>query len=385
MKRRIFVVMSLIGVILSIVFIVLRDRGFFLPEYKNDIDRFMNSRMKNMEVPGLAVGIVNSDGVVWEGYYGTFDGERPVSEDTMFMIASVSKTVVATAIMQLWELGYFHLDEDINAFLDFEVINPNHPDAIITFQDLMTHHSSIHDRYPFLADTYTTDSGGGDSIWELGEFLKAYLLQDGEFFMDENYLNNAPGEIFEYSNYGVALLAYLVEVISQEDFADYCRSHIFTPLGMDHSYFLIRNIPAREIEIAVPFHNGLALPQYNYPDYPTGSLRTTIRDMARLVTFYLDPTVGNQSVLQPTTIELMFGEHKETDNESSIGLIWWHGKDNSIGHDGSDDGVQTDLTLYPEEGFGTVIFMNGNPKNYDRVFMDVLERLHIEGGRLKSE
>ena len=221
--------------------------AMFLPNYKDDIDMFMESRMVRMEVPGMAVGVVGADGSLWEGYYGTYDGENPVSENTLFMIASVSKTVIATAIMQLWEQGLFALDDDINNYLDFEVHNPANPDVAITFRHLMTHRSSIVDRFPFYDDLYTIDSGGGDSPWGLGEFLRAYLTPDGEFYDTDNFLGSAPGSRFDYSNYGAMLLAYLVEVLSGESFAEYCDSRIFTRL---HQLLQFRNgsilSPARQ-------------------------------------------------------------------------------------------------------------------------------------------
>ena len=349
MKRFvIFAVLTIVVAALIGVGVTLNKWGAFLPKYEQDTDRFMESRRVAMDVPGMAVGIVGTGGITWEGYYGTYDGEHPVSEDTVFMIASVSKTVIATALMQLWEQELFDLDDDVNTYLDFEVRNPHHPEAAITFRQLMTHHASIADRYPFYDEMYTIAEGGGDSPWNLDEFLQAYLVPGGQFYSTDNYLESAPGEGFEYSNYGAALLAYLVEVLSGEDFADYCHRYIFQPLGMKHSYYLIRDIPASETEIASPFSEDKALPHYSYPDYPAGSLRTTIRDLARFASFYLDPAASNAAILQPETIALMFDKYSESSDlgEGEMGLIWVH-MDwmffKAIGHTGGDPGVALSL------------------------------------------
>ena len=372
MKRGILFVLLTVVVVGGALGSFTLDRwGIFMPQYKDDVDQFMTSRLDAMEVPGMAVGVVSADGdMAWEGYYGTYDGENPVSEHTLFMIASVSKTVIATAVMQLWEQGLFNLDDDINAYLDFEVRNPHHPADAITFRQLMIHHSSITDRYPFYDDMYTIADGGGDSPWALGEFFRAYLVPDGEFYSEDNYIEAAPGERFEYSNYGAALLAYLVEVLSGEDFPDYCRQHIFVPLGMEHSYFLLSEIPASETELAYPFSgDGTALPHYSYPDYPAGSLRTTIRDLARFAAFYLAPAASDAAILQPETVDLMFGEYGEsTDSgEGQMGLIWTH-MDwilfNAIGHTGGDPGVATNMLLYPDDGFATIVFITGEPRSF---------------------
>jgi CubicO group peptidase (beta-lactamase class C family) len=354
--------------------------ALLLHSYRDDVDLFMESRMIEMEVPGMAVGVVGPDDYVWEGYYGTYDGENPVSENTLFMIASVSKTVVATAIMQLWEQDLFALDDDINDYLDFTVRNPGHPDAAITFRHLMTHRSSIVDRYPFYDDLYTIDSGSGDSPWGLGEFLRAYLLPDGEFYDGANFLQAAPGDKFDYANYGAMLLAYLVEVLSGEAFSDYCADHIFTPLGMDNSYYLISDIPDTETEIATPFCCGEALPHYSYPDYPAGSLRTTIRDLSIFASFYLGISAGTETVLKPETIELMFGEYGDSKDlgEGQMGLIWVHMTwvlFGAVGHTGGDPGVSTVLLLYPDEEIATILLMNGSPNSFF-LQREVMGRLH---------
>jgi CubicO group peptidase (beta-lactamase class C family) len=387
MKRRYVIgaMLVVVVVVLIVVLTTLHGWGVFLPAYRNDLDLFMASRRAAMEVPGMAVGIFGPDGIVWDGYYGTYDGEHPVSQDTVFVIASVSKTVVATAIMQLWEQGRFDLDDDVNDYLAFEVRNPHNPEAAITFRQLMTHHSSISDVYPFYDDMYTITSGGGDSPWALGAFLEAYLAPGGQFYGGENYLETAPGEAFEYSNYGAALLAHLVEVLSGEDFADYCQAHVFGPLGMAHTYYLLSDIPASETELAVPFVDGTPLPHYSYPDYPAGNLRTTIGDLGRFAAFYLEPEADDAAILQPETVEMMFGAYGEATDvgEGQMGLVWVH-MDwlffKAIGHTGGDPGVSTCLLLYPDEGFGTIVFMNGAPQSY-YLFRDVIGRLRDEGRR----
>jgi CubicO group peptidase (beta-lactamase class C family) len=346
----------------------------------------MESRRAAIEVPGMAACIVGSDGIVWEGYFGTYDGEHPVSEDTLFMIASVSKTMIATAIMQLWEQGRFDLDDDINDYLDFDVRNPSHPEEKITFRHLMTHRSSITDRYPFYLETYTLDSGGGDSPWDMGEFLEEYLVHDGQFYSTENYLDVPPGDSFEYTNYGATLLAHLVEVLSGDSFSAYCQDRIFDPLGMEHSYSHLADIPSSEMEIASPFENGTALPHYGYPDYPAGSLRTTIRDLARFASFYLEPPSNGGVVLQPETVELMFGKYGESTDfgEDQMGLIWVH-MDwlffSAIGHTGFDPGVDTTMFLYPDEGFATITFLNAHPSGSKGPYLswEILRRLYEEG------
>ena len=350
----------------SLVVLVLVISGCTTIDYtESSMENFMESKRAQMEVPGLAVATVGPNGILWSGYYGTYDGEHPVNSETLFMIASVSKLFIATAIMQQWELGKFSLDDDISDYLPFSVRNPRYPDDPITIQQLMIHRSSIRDRYPLYAEMYTIDEGGGDFSQDLGEFLFEYLSPEGMYYSADNFSRRLPGRSYEYSNYGAAVLAYFVEVLSGESFSDYCRDHIFLPLGMNHSFFFLRDIPSDE-ELAVPFSQGKALPHYSYPDYPAGSLRTTLDDLGRFCAFQLGGFLPGQKFLDRSTIDLMWGEYgQSTDSgEGHMGLLWVHWNQSQlggIGHSGGDPGVSTFLSLYPEDGYGIVVLMNGNP------------------------
>lgn len=391
MKHRFIIILFMIlGILALLMLIFLGKSGAFMGTYEDDLDQFVASRWEVLDVPGMAVGIARSDGLNWKGYYGTFDGVKSVSSNTLFMVASISKTMVATALMQLWEQGLLDLDEDVNTYLTFPVRNPKFPQNPITLRHLMTHRSSITDRRPFYTDQYTIGSGGGDSSWELGDFLKAYLVPGGEFHDPANFSTEAPGGEFSYSNYGTALVAHIIELLSNEKFSDYARDHIFRPLGMDHSYFLWKDIPEEETEIALPFVKGKALPPYNFPDYPGGSLKTTLGDLSRFASFYLSKGKElDNPILEPETMDVMFGTYgSSTDlGEEAMGLLWVH-MDwiflHALGHTGSDPGVSAYLLLYPKEGFATFLMMNANPMDdgkFSKFFTQraILERLYREG------
>lgn len=356
---------------------------FLLPNYPDDLDQFMASRQEALGVPGMSAAVVSGDGLVWEGYYGTYDGTQAVDAETLFLVSSISKVVVGTAIMQQWEAGHFDLDDDINDYLDFEVRHPAHPANPITFKDLMIHHSSIADRYPFLDEMYTLDDGG-DSPWELGAYLSAYLTTNGEFYETENFIESRPGETYEYSNIGNALLAHLVENMTGIPFNEYAESQIFEPLGMENSYFLLQDIPESDMQkLAFPFADGEPLPHYNYPDYPSGSLRTTARDYGKFASFYLDPAGADVQILKPETVELMLSVHGNSTelSENATGLTWAH-MDwlmfNAIGHNGGDYGSSTYILMYPEENHATIIFMNDYPSSI-LIYRSVIRRLRDQG------
>lgn len=89
----------------------------------------MNAELIKEPIPGFAACTIEKGKIVWSGYYGYQDVERkiPVTNKTLFMIASASKTITAAARMQLYANGKLQLDDDVNQYLDFTVCNPTYP------------------------------------------------------------------------------------------------------------------------------------------------------------------------------------------------------------------------------------------------------------------
>ena len=125
---------------------------------------------------GMACAIAGPGRVWCSGGFGLADMEhqRPMLADTLINVASVSKTVTAAAVMQLWEQKRFDLQDDVARYLPFALRNPHFPDVPITFEQLLTHLSSIRDNGPAYDRTYVC----GDSPVALGEWLKEYFTPE---------------------------------------------------------------------------------------------------------------------------------------------------------------------------------------------------------------
>ena len=133
-----------------------------------------------------------------EDYFGTSQVQQNVAlaDDHLFLLASISKVVTATALLQLYEDGLFDLDDKINDHLSFNVSIPNHS-TDITFRMLLTHTSGIADGSALDGQYYY----GEDSPIVLGDFLENYLSPNGNLYnANENFHDFAPGSQHEYSN-----------------------------------------------------------------------------------------------------------------------------------------------------------------------------------------
>ena len=116
---------------------------------EEELLQFIESTMQTHLIPGLSISIVKNGHIVWEKYFGYANIEENiiVDENTMFILSSISKTITATALMQLFEDGLFILDDDIDEYLPFNVNHPDYPNIPITFKMLLSHTSGIKDNW----------------------------------------------------------------------------------------------------------------------------------------------------------------------------------------------------------------------------------------------
>lgn len=316
-------------------------------------------------LPGVSAAIVRGDEVVWTRGYGQANlwRDEPVRPSTLFMLASISKTVIATAVMQGVERALFGLDDDVNDILPFPVRTPEHPRRVITVRQLLTLTSSIRDRWPVWDDLYVK----GDSTIPLGIFLEGYLVPGGEDYRRANFYSTKPGSRYRYSNVGAALAAFLVEAASGSGFDAWCETNIFQPLGMDRAGWHLADVPVADV--AMPYrwsadrNRYLAYGQYGYPDYPDGALRTTAPQIARHLGMMMNGGVWNGTrVLERDTVREML-RSQIPDTTYGQGLLWYRTRSRGralIGHNGGDSGVATVAFYDPYDEVGVVVLANGN-------------------------
>ena len=323
------------------------------------LNKVIDSKFKQYSMPGLVYVAVMNDSIVLmdaKGYANVAEN-RYFTPQTRMEVASISKTIIATAIMQLYELGKINLDSDINQYLPFKVVNPYYPNDIITVEMLMTHSSSISDgNYDYSSIVMYAYVDYPQSI---KSYLHDYLIEGGQYYSEKSFSNNKPGENSEYSNIGATLLALIVEQVSDTDYNNYCKIHIFEPLGMSRTTFFYSETPKNEMAIPYTDVNNLNPnnPFSSYPDYPDGHLITTVEDLSKFLRAHImGGNFNNYQLLQPESIELML-----TANENGTGLIWSTTiMANSVvwGHNGGWTGISTEMSFDPITKTGIIVFIN---------------------------
>ena len=332
----------------------------------SEMDECIQNEMEKQDIPAVAALIFKDDNIVYESYFGQANIEDGIALDSnaVFLMASVSKTVTATALLQLYQIGAFQLDDPINDYLNFDVSIPGYTEAV-TFRHLLTHTSGIADGSALDSQYYY----GEDSPTDLATFLESYLTPGGQYYNEsENFHDFAPGAQHEYSNVGSALIGVLVEEISGNDFNTYCQQNIFTPLRMEHTFWRLDEV---DQPLVMPYtyasREFSPTGHYTFTDYPNGGLRSNARDMFRFFRAFVAEGVSNGvTMLHSTTVDEML-QPQIPDLDETVGLHMFEmDKDlNLWGHDGGEQGVSTVAAFNIDSKVGVILLANMSDVNLD--------------------
>jgi CubicO group peptidase (beta-lactamase class C family) len=347
--------------------------------YREFFDRNIERLMKLAHKPSVSAGIIIDDKLVWSKGYGLSNIEKNKSSqpDSIYLSASISKTVTATALMQLYEKGLFGLDEDVNNYLPFRLRNPNHPNVPITFRMLLSHRSSLAgDNTFWICLSYVP--GDPDIPDYPYPWLKDYLTPDGSAYSPIVWSENIPGKKYAYANIGFSIIGYLVELISGEIFNEYCKKHIFEPLQMYNTSFRLKDINLSNLAIPYEYNRGNYIPHPHYNMlviHPGGSMRTSIEDLSHFLIAHMNGGIWKDvRILNSSTVELMHKDHYANNSKEIYGFGWTV-KENKfgkkeIGHSGGWPGVDTRMRYRPDDNIGVIMFTNSMSPTFDVTFIE---------------
>jgi CubicO group peptidase (beta-lactamase class C family)/beta-lactamase class A len=242
------------------------------------IDHLFKAYAVKNHFPGLAYGIVAGGKLIYTGNMGYSDLEKkiPVGPQSDFRIASMTKSFVSVAILQLRDAGKLRLDDPASLYIP--ALKQQHGAASdapeITIRNLLTHSAG-----------FPEDNPWGDRQLAVTDAALLDLVKKGISF------SNSPGMAYEYSNTGFALLGYVVQQVSGEHYEQYINEHILRPLGMDHTYWEYDSVPSDKLAHGYRWLNGQWVEQPLLHDGAYGAMGgmiTTMEDFAKYVAFQLD-------------------------------------------------------------------------------------------------
>lgn len=350
-----------------------------------DMDARVDEVFRATKTVGGAFVVARHGEVVYERYYGEQQKTThvPVSEDTYFRCASVTKLVMGIGLMKMMDEGLLDPDEDISAYLGYTVRNPRYRDTPITLRMLMSHTAGLVENSSFARKASILS----DMI-DVGKKAGANFKKEVR-----------PGSAYAYSNFGAGITGAIVESVTGMDVSSYMRETLFAPLGIDAAY------SATQLEnpdaIAATYHKDGSL--YASPSYmlrqeyvqeamPDTHYRVTIgsllirpRDLAKLgIALCGDGTVDGVRVLSEEAIAAMRREHGEdidgitADSPYTFFTIRQDTLFDGLrvyGHQGTDEGIVCNLYVEPENELVIVVMTNGCNTRRDDGIMRITRRL----------
>jgi CubicO group peptidase (beta-lactamase class C family) len=311
----------------------------------------VEAAMTTYVVPGVALGVLDADGArAWGFGVTNVDHPLAVDADTVFEIASITKTMTATVAARLAAEGKLDLDAPVRRYLpEFRVADAT-VSATVTVRDLFTHTAGWFGE--FLAPT-----GRGEDAIEKGVAVMATLEQV------------APVGTFSYNNVSLIVAGRVIEVATGRPYRDAIRELLFEPLGMDHSAFDAADVLYERVAAGHTVRDGRAVRVRNRlsdstSGDPAGGVRSTVNDLLRYARFHLgDGTaLDGTPVLSGEALRAMREPRVPTGQLSHVGLSWFvddRGGTAVVSHGGATVAHMSQLVVVPDRHAAFVILTNG--------------------------
>lgn len=333
------------------------------------LEEFIKETMFYKDIPGIAIAISRENEILYSKGFGVANMElkQPITPKTIFHMASVTKTLVSTAIMQLEEKKLLDISQPVIDYLPYFRMKDGRY-QFITIKQLLSHTSGMPDCE--------------DYQWERPEYdnkaLERYVRS-----MDNYTLMGEPGERFRYSNIAYEILGDVIAKVSGETFEDYIQRHILQPLRMFDSTLLLQNIKFETL--ARPHvkneEKKVVLSRifpYNRKHAPSSTMYSNVLDISRWGMVHLNGGKLNRDrILQASTIEHMWTPIVPIPGEEqTMGLGWFLGRYEgfrTVGHEGSDIGFRSSFALVPDKKISVIVLANAHYASTKKIMFKAMD------------
>lgn len=351
------------------------------------VDALFKQYAEEKKLPGVAYGIIYQGKLIHaKGIgLGQIPGKIPANPQSVFRIASMSKSFTSMAILKLRDQGKLHLDEPASKYVPElkgqKLVSQDGPE--ITIRHLMTHGAG-----------FPEDNPWGDRQLGISDAAFSAMLKKGIQF------SNNPGNTYEYSNMGFALLGRIIQHISKKSYQNYIQEEIWKPLGMKNTYWEYEKVPKGSLALGYRYINSEWIEQPMEHDGAYGAMGgmlTTIEDFAKYVAFHLSAwperdeaekgPVKRSSVREmqfPWNISGINPMNKYPNGKTGMsvsaygyGLSWTkdYAQRTSIAHSGGLPGFGSQWRIFPAYDLGIISFSNLTYAPMGAINMKVLDSL----------
>jgi len=318
------------------------------------LDAYIEARMRVARIPGLALGVVRGDRIIYLNGYGVAgpDG-RAVTPQTPFILGSTSKSITALAVMQLVEAGTIDLDAPVTTYLPWFRTADETASARITVRNLLYQNSGL-----------PVDIGRAG----LAEDDQSDMaLENGVRGLAGAQLSHPPGQTYEYANENYTTLGLIVQAVSGRSYEEYIQSAIFAPLQMRHSAASISHPATSDLATGHRYWLGWPVPftaPYPRQSAPAGFLISSAEDMSQYLIAQLNGGAFKDShVLSPAGVTTLHTGGARVSATSSYAMGWLVSSQRGtvrLEHSGDVSNFHSNLLLLPDERLGIVVLVNAN-------------------------
>jgi CubicO group peptidase (beta-lactamase class C family) len=324
-----------------------------------DVEAMLTEAVRRRGLGGVGVAIVRKGRRPEFTTVGLADpvAGRPISPDTVFRIASITKTMTAIGVLQLRDEGLFDLDDPVNNYLKRLTVAPPRGGPEVTFRHLLTHTAGIGEM-PSASDLPRRPVWGlgppGTAAADLPALYRGTLRAEVR-----------AGSKWAYANHGFALLGQLVEDISGQPLAEYMQEKVFGPLKMSSTEYRRTDRTAGQVATGTHWILGRfrTVRDYDLTIFGAGAVLSSLNDMAAYAAWLSKgPTSRAAGVLKAATLnEMMTLQHTIDPRLPGLGLAFFlnqFGEHRVAGHDGNIPGFASALLVAPDDGVGVVVLTN---------------------------
>jgi CubicO group peptidase (beta-lactamase class C family) len=313
------------------------------------------SRWDHPDTPGAAVIVIQNGKVLLKKGYGLADLEsrRPITSDSDFLLASVTKQFTAMAIMILQERKQLSFDDPLSKFFsEFPAYAQS-----ITVRHLLNHLAGFPEYDDLFVATGKIDKNWPRSSKSTRSEFEPTAKDALRLLEDVKTLRFEPGTKFEYSNSGYVILAQIVEKVSGQRFSVFLHQNIFQPLAMNRSILYDETRPAiPNAALSYKFQNG-AYQDINYAPqnavYGEDNIYTTLDDM-----FRWDQALYGEKLVRAETLKQAFTPGRLNNGKSIPYGCGWFVESHRARHSGSWLGYRTAIARYPDKQFSVIVLSN---------------------------
>ncbi len=351
----------------------------------NELDEFVEKALVNYDLPGLGIGVSIGEYSYSKAVgYKDYVDKVPLNVRDIFHMASVTKLLVGTSVLQLEERGILDLDGKLVSYLpEFQMADGRYLE--ITLKDLLSHTSGMPDVKDYRWQAPETDV----------EALKRYVMSEE---VREAHLLWDPGcGKFAYSNMAYEVLGCVIAEVSGMSFEDYVNNFIFLPLKMENSSLL--TFERSEKELCTPHgkdeHKRIVKQHffpYNRAHGPSSTLTSNLMDLERLAKGFLNiyrvaenckkealNNLAEKQLLKTETLNKAWREIAEVPNNGEkICLSWFKREQKGLtlyGHEGTDDGFRASFWICPQQDMHIAVVSNISNGQVKKINKQILDRI----------